>query len=675
MKYRQEIDGLRAFAVLPVILFHAGFETFSGGFVGVDVFFVISGYLITTIIISELAEKKFSLVEFYERRTRRILPVLFFIMLVCVPFSWVLLPPSQLISFFKSLVAVPLFISNFFFWQEGGYFDVAAELKPLLHTWSLAVEEQFYVFFPLFLTLFWRFGKYWIQIACLIIFFLSLFLAHWASIEKPTAAFFLLPTRGWELLIGTFAAFYLAQKRSEYLSKHVKELVGFLGLCLVLISVFVFSKETPFPSLYTLVPTLGALLIILFATSDTHVGQFIGHKIFVAIGLVSYSAYLWHHPIFAFYKFYQEKLGDFDKLLIVLFVFVLSYVTWKFIEQPFRQKGKFSRRFLFIGALFGGAFFIVFGLLMSKLKFDREHLMADTLSQSVAIYASNFNERTFVKSRVYYENNSPNLIVLGSSRMMQVSQKLMSQNMLNLSVSGATVEDLIAVWFLVSNKFKPETVLIGLDPWLINGNISEKGTNWMHLGAEYISGLRQLELDFTGTLPSQDEKSVVNEFLVELYDSMNISKIQAKDDLPEIFDKVRRDGSYVYNMAFASKPQNYVDRGAPNYVSYAMANYVYSEEARNTIERFAFELKKRHKVYFVLSPYHPKLYDLMKNKNQKFLEIEEEYRRLSKKIGITLLGSYDPQRVGCNANEFYDGMHPKAGCMKKVLNTEFEPKF
>ena len=152
MKYRAEIDGLRALAVLPVILFHAGFEWFSGGFVGVDVFFVISGYLITTIIISEMAEGKFSIVNFYERRARRILPALFFVMAACLPFAWVWLTPNDLKDFGQSLVAVSTFSSNILFWLESGYFDRAAELKPLLHTWSLAVEEQYYILFPIFLT-------------------------------------------------------------------------------------------------------------------------------------------------------------------------------------------------------------------------------------------------------------------------------------------------------------------------------------------------------------------------------------------------------------------------------------------------------------------------------------------------------------------------------------------
>ena len=188
MNYRAEIDGLRALAVLPVILFHAGFEWFNGGFVGVDVFLVISGYLITTIIINEMAEGKFSIVNFYERRARRILPALFFVLSVCLPFAWFWLTPSDLKDFGQSLVAVATFSSNILFWQESGYFDTAAELKPLLHTWSLAVEEQYYILFPLFLILTWRLGLKWILSLLAITFLVSFGVAHWGALNMPSAS-------------------------------------------------------------------------------------------------------------------------------------------------------------------------------------------------------------------------------------------------------------------------------------------------------------------------------------------------------------------------------------------------------------------------------------------------------------------------------------------------------
>ena len=349
MDYRREIDGLRALAVLPVILFHAGFETFSGGFVGVDVFFVISGYLITTIILAELEQGKFSIVNFYERRARRILPALFLVMLVCIPFAWFWLLPSDMKDFSQSLVAVSVFASNILFWRESGYFDTAAELKPLLHTWSLAVEEQYYVLFPLFLMLFWKLGKRWILLMLGLVFVASLVGAQWGAYAKPAAAFYLLPTRGWELLIGAFAAFYLSQANRKEFGKGLSEAAGWLGVALILYAVFAYSKTTPFPGFYALVPTIGTLLIILFATERTTVGSFVGNKAFVGIGLVSYSAYLWHQPLFAFAR--HQSSTEPSKLLLGLLsaiAILLAYLSWKFVEGPFRKRGLMSRSKVFL---------------------------------------------------------------------------------------------------------------------------------------------------------------------------------------------------------------------------------------------------------------------------------------------------------------------------------------
>jgi peptidoglycan/LPS O-acetylase OafA/YrhL len=193
MEYRREIDGLRAIAVIPVILYHAGLNAFSGGYVGVDIFFVISGYLITSIILTEKSNDSFTIITFYERRVRRILPALFVVISACLPFAWFLLLPSDMMEFAESTLAVTTFTSNIFFWRTTGYFDNATELKPLIHTWSLAVEEQYYVFFPLFIIVAWRLGKRWLLAILSIAAVASLVSAEWASIAKPAAAFFYYP--------------------------------------------------------------------------------------------------------------------------------------------------------------------------------------------------------------------------------------------------------------------------------------------------------------------------------------------------------------------------------------------------------------------------------------------------------------------------------------------------
>jgi len=360
MKYRREVDGLRALAVLPVILYHAGFSGFSGGFVGVDIFFVISGYLITFIIAADLQNNSFSLADFYERRARRILPALFLVMFACLPLAWLCMFPSDMVFFAKGLVSVAAFSSNIYFWiNTGNYFSPAADLEPLLHTWSLAVEEQYYVLFPLLLMFLWRFKRRLIVPALVIIAIASLAAAQWGSIHKPGATFFLLPTRMWELLIGALAAFYHANGYRQRNS----ELGGALGLLLILFSVFAFNAQTPFPSVFALAPTIGAVLILLFCSEQTIVGKLLGSHPVAGLGLISYSAYLWHQPLFAFVR-NRSVYGTTQLMMasLCLLTLVLAYLTWRFVETPFRDRKLFTRRQIFVAGASISALFASVGL-------------------------------------------------------------------------------------------------------------------------------------------------------------------------------------------------------------------------------------------------------------------------------------------------------------------------
>lgn len=367
MNYRPEIDGLRAIAVLPVLFFHAGFELFAGGFVGVDIFFVISGYLITSIILKEKLANTFTIANFYERRARRILPALFFIMICCVPAAFILMTPSELKDFGLSLSATSLFGSNILFWQDSGYFAGPNELKPLLHTWSLAVEEQYYLFFPIFLMLIWRFGLKWIAGILMLLAVVSLLISHWAAFNAPVANFYLLPTRGWELLLGVFAAFYILYKdySFKFASPLVSEIAGVIGIFLIIFSIFSFDESTPFPSFWALIPTFGTVLIILFSTPKTLVGRFLSIKFIVATGLISYSLYLWHQPIFAFSRMYSsDHLSPLTLIFLIALSFFLAYVSWRYVEKIFREKNKISRRSIFISSILGSILFIVIGALI-----------------------------------------------------------------------------------------------------------------------------------------------------------------------------------------------------------------------------------------------------------------------------------------------------------------------
>jgi len=390
MKYRPEIDGLRALAVIPVILFHAGFHNFSGGFVGVDVFFVISGYLITSIILAEKQAGTFSLINFYERRARRILPALFFVILVCIPFAWYWLLPSGMMSFANAVVAVSTFVSNILFWQTTGYFTPATELRPLLHTWSLAVEEQFYLFFPVFLIVTWRLGKRWILRILVVTAVLSLALAEWGSIDHPEAAFYLLPTRGWELLVGAFLAFYFSYVGKPSAGNSICQVGSAVGLILIAVAIFSFDELTPFPSLYALVPTIGTAMVILFGTQGTLVGMLLGNKFLVGVGLISYSAYLWHHPLMAFAR--NRAADEPSSLLLGTLAassLFLAYFSWKYVEKPFRDKRRFSRKEIFGWGAAVSGLLVVFGLIGNLTtgflyRYDEEDRFLASLQHSEA---------------------------------------------------------------------------------------------------------------------------------------------------------------------------------------------------------------------------------------------------------------------------------------------------
>lgn len=360
MHYRSEIDGLRALAVLPVIAYHAGFAGFSGGLVGVDIFFVISGYLITSILLDELATQKFSLLDFYERRIRRILPALFFVLACTAAVAgWLLLPHEQA-AFGRSLMAVIVFASNILFWKESDYFATESEYIPLLHTWSLAVEEQYYVIFPLLLAFLWKFGRKPIYLSLGLLTLIGLVTCEWLWRVDAGANFYLLPSRFWELLMGALAAVYL--KNHQLQAGWTSQLFSALGIVLVLGSIFFLNTSLPFPSSYALFPTVGATLIILFAAPTNLAGQLLALKPLVFVGLISYSAYLWHQPLLVFARM-QPYIEPNLWLMAAMAVssLLLAWLSWRYIERPFRNKQQFTRPQIFMFAAIGSLLFLGLG--------------------------------------------------------------------------------------------------------------------------------------------------------------------------------------------------------------------------------------------------------------------------------------------------------------------------
>ncbi|WP_414433442.1 acyltransferase family protein [Alcanivorax sp. IL1] len=361
MQYRPEIDGLRALAVLPVIFFHAGVDWLSGGYVGVDIFFVISGFLITTIIYSELSEKRFSILKFYERRARRILPALFLVLIVSTVVAIFTMLPYKLVTYGQALVGTVLFISNIVLWKQSGYFATEAEMNPLLHTWSLGVEEQYYLFFPLGLMLIWWMKRQWVITFLVIAGVASLLLSEWASSNMPNANFYLLPTRVWELLVGGLLSIVLIKGNQP--GKKTAETISLAGLFSIAISIFLYDSQTPFPSFYALLPVLGSAAIIYAATPDTLTGKLLSTRPLVLIGLISYSAYLWHQPLFAFARIIEpgDEPGLSTMIALAFLSLMLAFLTWKYVEQPFRNKKKYNRNWVFGASFIGSVLFVLLG--------------------------------------------------------------------------------------------------------------------------------------------------------------------------------------------------------------------------------------------------------------------------------------------------------------------------
>ena len=390
LNYRPDIDGLRAIAVLSVVFYHAGLG-FPGGYVGVDVFFVISGYLITALILKDLERGSFSMANFWERRIRRIFPALAAMVAVTCVAGWFLLLPEDLAKLGASVIAQSLLVSNFYFWRTTNYFGGANEEKPLLHTWSLAVEEQFYLIFPIALMAFWwawsrwqkaqadrrsklgdgtldaghatldsslatsysslatspigdqrRGALFWIFTAVAL---LSFGLSIWGVKAQPFATFFLLPTRAWELLLGSM----LAVLPAAMLLRHaaLRDLLSLVGLAGIFLPVFFYGEQTPFPGLTALPPCLGTAVLIWANTTpascvpnQSRFASALSWPPIVFIGLISYSLYLWHWPVICFSSYWAvSEFTAVEKWGIILASFLFAAASWKFVETPFRKKG------------------------------------------------------------------------------------------------------------------------------------------------------------------------------------------------------------------------------------------------------------------------------------------------------------------------------------------------
>ena len=338
--YRPDINGLRAIAVLSVIFFHAGFSAFGGGFIGVDVFFVISGFLITRLIRGEFDNGTFSFGRFYLRRARRLLPALFFVYVLCFIFAYLLLIPEHFALFGKSLLSSVFSVSNMYFWSEAGYFDAEAIFKPLLHTWSLSVEEQFYLFWPASLVFLLKRKKVWLAPVVIVIAGIISLILNPLFIGSPATVFYLIPFRVFEFCIGALMVWLVQTQPKNAL---MLEPLLLLGLGMILYCAMTYSRNMDFPSFNALPPCIGTALVIYSGTA-TYSGKILSNRFMVFIGLISYSLYLTHWPALVFYKYYRfEPISMYETWCVLGLSFLLSVAIYYGIELPCRKTGRVAQ--------------------------------------------------------------------------------------------------------------------------------------------------------------------------------------------------------------------------------------------------------------------------------------------------------------------------------------------
>ena len=351
-KYRPEIDGLRAIAVISVIIYHAGFELnigdevyqlLPGGFLGVDIFYVISGYLISYLILEKINSNSFSFSDFYERRARRLLPTLFTVIAISIFAGSLFMMPNQFKDLSGSAISSLFFLSNFWFFITDNYFADSSLLKPLLHTWSLSIEEQFYLIFPPLIYFLYKNNLRYTKLLFFSLILGSLLFSSLGSVYFSNLNFYMLPSRIWELGVGIFLAYHHVNQKIV-VKKTFNNLILFLAIAFIILPLIFFNSSTPHPSILTSFTVIGTAIIIFYNTENCIIKNILSSKLFVGTGLISYSLYLWHYPVFAFKKIKSQTLSEFDKIESIFLIITLSVISYYFIEKPFRNRKLIARK-------------------------------------------------------------------------------------------------------------------------------------------------------------------------------------------------------------------------------------------------------------------------------------------------------------------------------------------
>ena len=581
INYRPEIDGLRAIAVSAVILYHAqlnifGQEVFEGGFIGVDIFFVISGYLITSLILKELKTTgKFSFSYFYERRARRILPVLIVVILASLPAAWLFLVPGNFIEFTKSILYSLGFSSNFYFHYSGlQYGTEDGLLKPLLHTWSLSVEEQYYILFPIILLIVFKFFRKYLLVILLCGFLISLSMADWGSKNYPAATFYFLHTRMWELIAGSLLAYFEIFKKRLSNNSFLNLILPGVGIILIAHSIFFYDDKIFHPSLYTLSPVIGVSLIIWYSKRDELITKILSSKIFVGIGLISYSLYLWHYPIFAFARIKSNLPSQYDKFEWIVLTIFLSIISYFFVEKFFRNK---KTNFFKILIIFIFSIIIIFISLLSLYKNSNSFEFTKNIKRNIDDKKI-FLENDHYKFRKSYSPKNFKNTPKGKKKV--------------LIVGNSIGEDFFKIFYLNKELFKE------YDFELISSKIRKRNTVYQVKCLEELirESITKCEnLDFTNNILKQFEKSEI----IILSTLWTEEDLKALDSLiPLIYSKNKKiilTNNSIFMNVYTANQFNPLDY-------YVYLNKKFPDEKKlKKIEKEVFEYLDQQKLNNILN--------------------------------------------------------------------------
>lgn len=676
--YEGHIDGLRALAISFVVAFHIWPGIFPLGWAGVDAFFVVSGYLITHGLIRDISSGRFSFIGFLVRRLRRLYPQLLTMLATTSVAALVVFNSEEIREFAVRQISAMAYLSNILFSLEGSYFAETKYLNPLLHTWSLGVEEQFYILAPLALLLIWKM-RAWGNLPMLLSLGATLSFVIWAYLQTgmvfPThgtdLAFYWLPARAWELLAGGLLAWSLHFSKTKF-QKNLALIVVAGQVVMTVLAALFFS--TLWPSVINAVSVLTTTILIQFG-SDQKL-RFLAYGFIREVGLLSYAIYIWHWPIISFLTIMFGSLEDNLGLagVALLATALTSLLSFKFIEIRFRYRGEaISRARVKTFGLASALGLISVLLLNAPLLQSAEKQSAQVLEQAEVIYFSGLNERIFVQERLELikGHDKWEALAIGSSRMMQVDSNVVGRPTMNISVFGANIEDLVYLALEGQRATGVKEIYISLDPWMLNENYND--ARWTTFFAE---GTPQVEAALTGDdyFHSYGRENLSPDPSIPsiIFDSVNLSEkfLVASDMHPEVLNKLTHEGRLILSRSAESDSLNF-EEIASYWTHGSLDNFDLSTrklEYTNQLVRALVDLKVS--VNFVLFPYHPAILegDSQLEARATITHIEETISKLATRLDVPVFGSFDPESVGCVADDFLDAIHPRQNCSAKVLN-------